>query len=57
MKRRVALTNEAARHPTRRMFPPPATPKQKAWRSGDDDVKLFFLSFTAFFICFYTMIA
>lgn len=57
MKRRVALTNEAAGHPTRRMFPPPTTPKQKAWRSGDDDVKLFFLSFTAFFICFYTMIA
>ena len=40
-----------------RTLPPVATAKQKARRAGDDDVKLFLLSFTAFFICFYTMIA
>jgi hypothetical protein len=57
MERRTVLTNEAAGHPFRRTLPPVATAKQKARRAGDDDVKLFLLSFTAFFICFYTMIA
>ncbi|ONF95460.1 hypothetical protein SPHI_23590 [Sphingomonas jeddahensis] len=34
------------------MMPPPAPP-----RSDDDkDLKLFVLSFTAFFVCFYTLI-
>ncbi|NJR77285.1 hypothetical protein [Sphingomonas corticis] len=55
MTRRLVTTNEAARHPFRRALPPP--PKVAATRSGDDDVKLFLLSFAAFFICFYTMIA
>jgi hypothetical protein len=46
------LTNEAARHPIRRALPPPApmTP------DDDTDAKLFFLSFAAFFTCFYTLI-
>ena len=55
MTRRLVITNEAARHPLRRALPPPAVDARR--RNGDDDVKLFLLSFAAFFICFYTMIA
>ena len=54
MKRQLVLTNEAARHPFRRMLPPPATPR--AARSQDHDLRLFALSFAAFFVCFYTFI-
>lgn len=54
MTRRLVLTNEAARHPFRRSLPPPAT--VPARRSDDHDLKLFALSFTAFFICFYSFI-
>jgi len=54
MTRRLVLTNEAARHPFRRMLPPPAMP---VGRNDDSDVKLFLLSFAAFFVCFYTLIA
>ncbi len=53
MTRRLVLTNEAARHPFRRTLPPPA-PVARA-RDGDDDIRLFFLSFVAFFVCFYTL--
>ncbi len=53
MDRRLLTTNEAARHPLRRTLPPPATSS----RTNDDkDLKLFVLSFTAFFVCFYTLI-
>ena len=52
MKRRLVLTNEAARHPLRRALPPPVTPQV---RDDDHDLKLFVLSFTAFFVCFYTL--
>ena len=45
--------NPAARHPLRRALPPVAVPKP---RTDDHDLKLFVLSFTAFFICFYTFI-
>ena len=55
MTRRLVTTNEAARHPLRRALPPPAAEGRA--RNGDDDVRLFLLSFAAFFICFYTMIA
>lgn len=51
MERPLAVANEAARHPLRRALPPPA-----ASANGDQDLKLFVLSFTAFFVCFYTMI-
>lgn len=54
MTRRLVLTNEAARHPFRRTLPPPAVAKPV--RDGDDDRRLFVLSFLAFFICFYTLI-
>ena len=52
MTRRLVLTNEAARHPLRRSLPPPVTASAK---NDDQDVKLFVLSFAAFFICFYTL--
>ncbi len=54
MKRRLVLTNEAARHPLRRTLPPPAVPTPV--KNGDQDVKLFLLSFAAFFTCFYTFL-
>jgi hypothetical protein len=42
-----------ARHPLRRRFPPPAV----AMPNEDSDLKLFALSFTAFFIVIYGFIA
>ncbi|MFL0414670.1 hypothetical protein [uncultured Sphingomonas sp.] len=55
MNRTLVTTNEAARHPLRRSLPPPAPAKRQA-REDDQDLKLFVLSFTAFFVCFYTLI-
>jgi hypothetical protein len=54
MKRRLVLTNEGAGHPFRRSLPPPVV--VLAPRGDDHDLKLFVLSFTAFFICFYTLL-
>jgi hypothetical protein len=54
-KRRLVLTNEAAGHPFRRQLPPPPAAKKVA--DQDRDWKLFLLSFTAFFTCFYTFIS
>ncbi|GAA3704091.1 hypothetical protein GCM10022268_12090 [Sphingomonas cynarae] len=54
MTRRLVLTNEAARHPMRRALPPPSVPRPA--KNGDQDVKLFLLSFAAFFTCFYTFL-
>lgn len=58
MQRRLVLTSESARHPFRRALPPAATrlPDAPAARDEDNDLKLFVLSFTAFFVCFYTFI-
>jgi hypothetical protein len=53
MQRRLVLTNEAAGHPIRRRLPPP---RPEPANDQDHDWKLFFLSFSAFFICFYTLI-
>ena len=55
MTRRLVLTNEAARHPFRAALPPPVIVPER--RNDDGDWKLFVLSFSAFFTCFYTMIA
>ena len=55
MERRLVLTNEGARHPFRRLFPPPPIPA--AVKRGAEDAKLFALSFAAFFTCFYSLIA
>ena len=53
MTRRLVLTNESARHPLRRSLPPPRVAVAK---NDDQDVKLFLLSFAAFFTCFYSFI-
>jgi hypothetical protein len=57
MERRLVLTNEGAGHPIRRALPPPAPLAAAATRCGREEVKLFLLSFSAFFTCFYTLIA
>ena len=54
MQRHLALTAPPARHPFRRRFVR-MQPVGNA-RSDDQDLKLFALSFTAFFICIYTFI-
>ncbi|HEX8484610.1 hypothetical protein [Sphingomonas sp.] len=57
MQRRHVLTSESARHPFRRTLPPPAiSVAPPAAKDDDSDVKLFLLSFAAFFTCFYTFI-
>ena len=53
MKRRLVLTNEAARHPLRQRLPKlPVQPIASAPDDGEE-LKLFALSFTAFFIAIY----
>lgn len=54
MRRRLILTNEAARHSFRRSLPPPAIMPKR--RRDDQDLRLFVLSFTAFFICIYSFL-
>lgn len=54
MTRRLVLTNEGAGHPLRRTLPPP--PKPAPVFDDDRDWKLFALSFSAFFTCFYGFI-
>lgn len=56
MQRRLVLTTESARHPFRRALPPQAPEPVVKPKDDDSDVKLFFLSFAAFFTCFYTFI-
>lgn len=53
MKRRLVLTNEAARHPFRQRLPRPAARAIEAVRDDSDDLRLFAVSFTAFFIAIY----
>ena len=55
MTRRLVLTTESAGHPFRRSLPPAALAVPKE-RREDQDWKLFFLSFGAFFVCFTTFI-
>lgn len=56
MEESFAVKNAAARHPVRRKLRPPV-PAASPSKSGDDqDLKLFALSFTAFFICIYSLI-
>ena len=54
MTRRLVLTTESARHPFRRALPPPSA--TKVLPNEDQDVRLFLLSFAAFFTCFYTFL-
>lgn len=58
MKRRLVITSEAARHPFRQSLPPAlfTVAKKEKRTSGDQDWKLFVMSFSAFFTVFYTFI-
>lgn len=48
------LTDEVSGHPFRRSLPMQRVVEVK---TQDSDLKLFALSFTAFFVCFYTFLA
>jgi hypothetical protein len=55
LKRNLVCRNEAARHPFRRMLPPPVldatlTMPRKARWWHKEDTHLFMLSFSAFFV-------
>lgn len=54
MRRYLVLSDEARGHPFRRGLPQQRVVEVK---DEDSDLKLFVLSFTAFFVCFYTFIA
>ncbi len=55
MKRRyLVMTDEVRRHPFRQSLP---MQRMVEVKSDDSDLKLFALSFTAFFVCFYTFLA
>lgn len=56
MRTDVVVPNPQARHPIRRMVAPPAPGRPAPKSRDDDDLKLFALSFTAFFICIYSLI-
>ena len=57
MKRALVLTNEAARHPFRRSLPPQRIEKVAPEREDDHDLRLFALSFTAFFVSIFSFIS
>ena len=56
MRRHLALPAPAHGHPFRAQLalPKPRAPRGRS--SEDSDLKLFVLSFTAFFVCFYTFL-
>jgi len=56
MKRRLVLTNEAARHPFRQRLPLSASRTFQPVRDDAHDLKLFALSFTAFFVAIYGVV-
>ena len=53
MRRLLVLTDEARRHPFRQSLP---LQRVVPAPNDDNDLKLFALSFTAFFVCFYTFL-
>lgn len=55
MQRQLAYAESPRSHPIRRSIRIARALERK--RRDDADIKLFFLSFTAFFVCFYTFIA
>ena len=59
MKRRsLVLTTEYARHPFRQTLPPHVFKPLVDWRKrNDEDIKLFAMSFVAFFVATYSFIA
>jgi len=56
MNRRLVLTNESARHPFRRILPPPAI-ESRAYREPLSDKALFLLTFVSAFLAFSTFLA
>ncbi|MGK6356584.1 hypothetical protein ACMGDH_15330 [Sphingomonas sp. DT-207] len=54
MQSELQIPGPSRRHPIRRHVRRAAAIQQKA--RDDSDVKLFALSFTAFFVCFYTFL-
>lgn len=58
MKRRaLVLTTESARHPFRRSLPPHVfVPLPDPGKRNDEDIKLFAMSFAAFFVATYSFI-
>ena len=56
MKRALVLTNEFARHPFRKSLPPMRIERIQPVRDDDKDLRLFALSFTAFFVAIYSFI-
>jgi hypothetical protein len=62
MRRKLVCRNEAARHPFRRMLPPPTLdatltlPQPRRWWRRED-THLFMLSFSAFFVAISSFIA
>lgn len=54
MQRTLSLTAPVARHPFRQALM--LTRIEQARTRDDNDIKLFALAFSAFFICFYTFI-
>lgn len=59
MKRRaLVLTTESARHPFRQTLPPHVfKPLPDPQRRNDRDIRLFLVSFAAFFVATYSFIA
>ncbi|MEZ5656864.1 MAG: hypothetical protein R3E04_13465 [Sphingobium sp.] len=59
MKRRaLVLTTESARHPFRQTLPPHVfVPLADPRKKNDEDIKLFAMSFAAFFTAAFTFIA
>ncbi len=59
MKRRaLVLTTESARHPFRQSLPPHVfKPLPDPQRRDDRDIKLFLMSFAAFFLATYSFVA
>jgi hypothetical protein len=54
MQRQLLLAPPARRHPIRQTIRQVRVAERK--RRDDSDLKLFALSFTAFFVCFYTFL-
>lgn len=54
MQRQLVLEGNARRHPFRQHMRRVSARQRKV--RDDSDIRLFVLSFTAFFVCFYTFI-
>ncbi len=54
MRRRLVLTTQAARHPFRQSMA--ASLQERTRRNDEQDLRLFVLSFTAFFVCIYSIL-